>query len=181
MPMSSDEGKSWIRARFEALADAGPLSVLDIGPGVGTYAKLLRGPAVARITGLEVWPPYVETYRLREHYDELIIGDARVAPLPAADVVILGDVLEHMSRAEALNLWRRCATTARRAIYLSIPIVHYPQGEIESNPHEVHVEDDWDHDSVLATFHGIGAHWLGTEVGVYECRTDDGRSARVTP
>ncbi len=171
MPMSSDEGKPWIRERIWSLAGADPVSVLDIGPGVGTYAKLLRGPAVAHLTGLEVWAPYVETYRLREHYDEIVIGDARTTRLPQADVVVLGDVLEHMPRTDALQLWERSATAARRAVYLSIPIVHYPQGEIEANPYEVHVEDDWDHDSVLQAFGGIGAHWLGSEVGVYERRT----------
>jgi hypothetical protein len=170
--MSSSEGKDWTRDRVTALAAQGPLSVLDIGPGVGTYAKLLKGPAVHHLTGLEVWAPYVETYRLQEYYDEIVIGDARTTPLPPADVVILGDVVEHMTRAEGVELWERCALAARRAVYLSIPIVHYPQGEIESNPYEVHVEEDWDHDTVLSTLDGIGAYELGTEVGVYERRTD---------
>jgi ubiquinone/menaquinone biosynthesis C-methylase UbiE len=41
--MSSTEGKAWTRARIEALTRSGPVSVLDVGPGVGTYAKLLAG------------------------------------------------------------------------------------------------------------------------------------------
>ena len=98
MPLSSAEGKSWTKERIYALADAGPVTVLDIGPGVGTYAKLLAGPEVARLTGVEIFEPYVHTYRLREYYDEIIIGDAREVDLPAADVVILGDVAEHMTR-----------------------------------------------------------------------------------
>ncbi|WP_375499376.1 methyltransferase domain-containing protein [uncultured Jatrophihabitans sp.] len=166
--MSSPEGKDWTHDRIAALAADGSVSVLDIGPGVGTYAKLLRDLPVSRIVGLEAWEPYVTTYRLGEYYDELIIGDARTTELPAADIVILGDVVEHMTRAEGVELWRRCAVAARRAVYLSIPIVHYPQDEIEGNPYEVHVEEDWSHDDVLATFEGIGATWRGTEVGVYE-------------
>jgi len=168
MPMSSAEGKSWIRDRVFALAADGPVSVLDIGPGVGTYAKLLAGPSVHRIVGVEVWQPYVETYRLHELYDDIVLGDVRGVDLPAADVVILGDVAEHMSGDEARDLWARCADAAMRAVYLSIPIVHYPQHEIEGNPYEVHVEKNWDHDRVLARFDGIGASWVGTEVGVYE-------------
>ena len=88
--------------------------------------------------------------------------------LPAADVVILGDVAEHMTEADALRLWQRAADAAARAVYLSIPIVHYPQGEIEGNPHEHHVVEDWNHEKVLASFDGIGEWWLGSEVGVYE-------------
>ncbi|MCW2811554.1 MAG: hypothetical protein JWP61_2012 [Friedmanniella sp.] len=179
--MSSAEGKQWTRDRVQALAAAGPVTVLDIGPGVGTYAKLLAGPAVSHITGIEIWEPYVDTYRLRDYYDEVIVGDAREVTWPAADVVIMGDVAEHMSAAEAGRLWERAQTSARRAIYLSIPIVHYPQHEIEGNPHEHHVVDDWSHDKVLAAFPGIQDWWLGTEVGVYERRMDADADVRPSP
>ena len=171
MPMSSAEGKEWIRTRVAGLGAERPVTVLDVGPGVGTYAKLLAGPTLARIIGLEIWEPYVHTYRLHDYYDEIVLGDARTMDLPETDVVVLGDVAEHMSAAEALELWRRSAAVARRAVYLSIPIVHYPQHAIEGNPHEHHVVDDWDHERVLASFEGIGAWWTGAEVGVYERRT----------
>lgn len=166
--MSSAEGKDWTRQRVTALASEQPVSVLDIGPGVGTYAKLLAGDHVSRIVGVEIYEPYVTTYRLRDYYDEIILGDAREVDLPTVDVVILGDVAEHMTEAEALRLWQRAADAAARAVYLSIPIVHYPQGEIEGNPHEHHVVEDWNHEKVLASFDGIGEWWLGNEVGVYE-------------
>ena len=168
MPMSSKEGKDWIRDRVGALAQHRPVSVLDIGPGVGTYAKLLSDVATSRISGIEIYEPYVSTYRLHEYYDEIIVGDARSVPFPAADVIILGDVAEHMSEDDALELWAKAGAAATRAVYLSIPVVHYPQGEIEGNHHEVHVVDDWDHDRVLAAFEGIGGWWTGSEVGVYE-------------
>ncbi|MET3806543.1 hypothetical protein ABIB25_003559 [Nakamurella sp. UYEF19] len=166
--MSSQEGKGWVKERVSALAADGPLAVLDVGPGVGTYAKLLAGPAVSHLLGIEIYAPYVETYRLREYYDEIVIGDIREVDLPPVDVVILGDVAEHMTEAEALDVWERSAAAARRAVYLSIPIIHYPQGEIEGNEHEHHVVDDWDHDKVMAAFTGIDNYWLGNEVGVYE-------------
>ena len=172
MPMSSAEGKDWTKERIWALARQGPVSVLDIGPGVGTYAKLLAGPNVSRLTGIEIWEPYVHTYRLRQYYDEIIVGDARALDFPDADVVTLGDVAEHMSEPDALALWDKSAAAARKAVYLSIPIVHYEQDSIEGNPHEHHVVADWNHERVLAAFPGIGAWWLGSEVGVYERRVD---------
>ena len=172
MPLSSAEGKDWIRERITALGAADPVRVLDIGPGAGTYAKLLRGPAVSRLTGIEVWEPYVTTYRLAQYYDEVIVGDAREVDFPDTDVVILGDVAEHMSKFEAEALWAKASRAARRAVYLSIPIVHYEQDPIEGNHHEIHVVPDWNHDKVLAAFPGIGSYWTGTEVGVYERRTD---------
>lgn len=171
MPLSSAEGKCWIRDRIVALGAARPVSVLDIGPGAGTYAKLLAGAAVSRVVGVEIWEPYVRTYRLHEFYDDIVIGDARKVDLPPADIVIVGDVAEHMTESDALHLWTRCAEAARLAVYLSIPVVHYPQDGIEGNPHEVHVEEDWYHERVLACFPGVGEWWVGTEVGVYERRT----------
>ena len=102
MPQSSAEGKAWTKDRVDALAhEVGPLTVLDVGPGVGTYAKLLAGPSVAHITGLEIWEPYVTTYRLRDYYDEIIVGDARTTDLPEVDVITMGDVAEHMTEPEA--------------------------------------------------------------------------------
>lgn len=172
MPLSSAEGKDWIRERIAALGATDPVQVLDIGPGAGTYAKLLRGPAVSRLTGIEIFAPYVTTYRLEQYYDQVIVGDARDIDFPDTDVVILGDVAEHMSRPEAQELWAKAARAARRAVYLSIPIVPYEQDPIEGNHHEIHVVPDWDHDKVLAAFAGIGSHWSGSEVGVYERRTD---------
>lgn len=168
MPQSAAEGKDWTRSRIAALG--GPLTVLDVGPGVGTYAKLLSGidGLDVHTTGLEVWEPYLTTYRLADYYDELIVGDVRTTDLPEVDVVILGDVVEHMTRAEAADVWARSRAAARRAVYLSLPIVHYPQHDIEGNPYEVHVEEDWTHDEVLAGFEGIGEFERGEVVGVYE-------------
>ena len=176
MPLSSPEGKSWIKDRIDELGSSTPVSVLDIGPGVGTYAKLLAGPSVSTIAGIEIYEPYLATYRLRDYYDHVIVGDARTAEFPPSDVVILGDVAEHMSEADALALWDKAARYAAIAVYLSIPIVHYPQGHIEGNRHEAHVVDDWNHERVLASFAGIGRWWTGTEVGVYERLTDQSRS-----
>ena len=160
MPMSSAEGKPWTRERIAALAEIRPLTVVDVGPGVGTYAKLLAGLPIARMIGIEAWAPYVDTYRLHDYYDEIVVADAREAELPPCDVILFGDVLEHMTRDEGLALWTRAGETAALAVYLSIPIVHYPQHEIEGNPYEVHVEEDWTHELVLERFTGIGEWWL---------------------
>ena len=169
MPLSSAEGKQWIRSKVEGLGAEAPVTVLDIGPGVGTYAKLLAGPSVSHLAAIEIHEPYVATYRLHDYYDEVRVGDARVVEFPESDVIVLGDVAEHMTEPEAVALWAKSRSAARRAVYLSIPIVHYPQHEIEGNVHEIHVVDDWDHDRVLAAFDGITDWSLGTEVGVYEC------------
>jgi hypothetical protein len=161
---------SWITSR-------NPRSALDVGAGSGTYGKALRDAMPARkpyMIGMEVWHPYIDRFGLPSIYDLVLHRDARSLPLdewPRADVVILGDVLEHMAEADAVRVWNLARAAARKAVYLSIPIVHYPQGPEEGNPFETHVVDDWSHERVLATFPGITWHWQGTIVGRYEAET----------
>jgi SAM-dependent methyltransferase len=147
-----------------------PTSILDVGCGAGTYSDLVRGAGMtAELIGIEVWEPYIERFGLATRYDHLIVADVRgLDPLPPADVVILGDVLEHMTEQDAVTVWERARRTARKAVFLSVPIMHYPQGAEEGNPFEEHIVDDYTHDRVLATFSGVTAHWVGTIVGVYE-------------
>jgi Methyltransferase domain len=169
MPASAEEGRdimqSWIRAKY-------PRSILDIGAGSGTYAKLWQNVAPRPyLIGVEIWEPYVEGFDLHRLYDQVIIQDVRswkYKHWPRADVVILGDVLEHMERADAIRVWSLATTVAHKAVYLSIPTVPCPQGEVHGNPHEEHVISDWTHDQVLATFPGISWYWQGSIVGRYE-------------
>lgn len=166
MPYSADEGKTWTFERVVALK---PDSVLDIGPGCGTYARLLR-PALprARFVGIEVHRPYVERFGLDELYDELIVNDVRfMNNLPLADVVVLGDVLEHLRHDEALWLWEQCRMVARLGVFLSLPIYGYDQGELEGNVHETHLHQ-WSDEQVRSELDGIVDHQCWSIVGTYQ-------------
>lgn len=163
MPYSSNEGKAWMTKRLVALA---PRTVLDIGAGSGTYAQIVRRHFPAcYIVGVEVHEPYIDRFHLRDLYNELIIGDVRDIELPRVDVAILGDVLEHLPLPDAVTLWRRVRRSATTTL-ASLPIVEYPQGPTEDNPHEAHLHT-WDHDQMLA-LGGIVAHRAGHQIGVYE-------------
>ncbi|CAO5150823.1 Methyltransferase domain-containing protein [Frankia sp. AiPs1] len=166
MPHSSPEGKPWISAW---IAELKPARILDIGAGAGVYGQMARAtlPAV-HLAAMEIWRPYIAGYGLQDLYDQVIVADARVTLLPPADVVILGDILEHMTRTEAAALWNKARRAARMAVFTSLPIVPYPQApEIGGNPHERHVVPDWTHQQALAAFPGIIASETGTEIGVY--------------
>ncbi|MBQ1163564.1 class I SAM-dependent methyltransferase, partial [Streptomyces sp. A73] len=80
MPTSDAEGKDWSLARFERHL---PDPVCDVGPGEGTYAKLVR-PVHKGVwwTAVEVHKPYVAKYQLRSTktrtmYDEIHVEDVR--------------------------------------------------------------------------------------------------------
>lgn len=143
MPFSSMLGKSLAVLTADRLNAQRPISqVVDIGPGLGTYARLLR-PVLpkARFVAVEIWAPYIKEFGLAEIYDEVHIADARVfnyRHLNSGGIAVLGDVLEHMTQDEAqrvvLALLERCDM-----VMLSIPIGHWPQDEYMGNPWEAHV------------------------------------------
>lgn len=187
MPFSSESGKwatdralSRIVPHLRAKQKGSSFSVLDIGAGSGTYSKRYR-PGVlgnAQWTGIEVWAPYIEKYALSSLYDSVVQEDARLytARLFEArsfdnatpfDLVFLGDVVEHMSKEDAMKMVDQLLAISQ-AIIISIPVVHYPQGEYDGNPFEEHVKDDWSDEEVRSTWgHAIVQGFVENEIGVY--------------
>jgi predicted TPR repeat methyltransferase len=133
-------------------------TVVDIGPGSGTYISLVKEQARccvdARWIGIEIWAPYIQQFRLQERYDEIVNADVRTVDWAQLnpDVVIAGDVLEHMTKQDAVALVDRILSVAKTLI-VSIPIRHMPQDEhAYENPHEAHIKDDWSHEEVMETW-----------------------------
>lgn len=164
MPHSDPTLRPYVREIVRRLQ---PATVLDVGPGSGSYGRLVREEAPgAEVCGVEIFAPYVEEFGLLEVYDRVDVADVRGLGTMEHDLVILGDVLEHMTAAEALAVWE----VARRdspAVVASIPTVHWPQGESHGNPHEEHVVDDWTVDKVLAHFPGITEHRVSPLTSVF--------------
>jgi hypothetical protein len=150
--------------------------IVDVGPGEGTYADLLR-PLFPRahMTAVEVWAPYVRRFRLHQKYDRVIVADSawldwsRVAE---GALVVFGDVLEHMAEESARWCWDQARRHAKWVL-LSIPIHPHPQAEVDGNPYEAHVSQ-WTHPKVIDTFVGIDEWWIGQVVGVYLAPTRNG-------
>ncbi|MFB7672930.1 class I SAM-dependent methyltransferase [Kitasatospora purpeofusca] len=166
MPTSDAEGKDWSLDRFLAVL---PDTVTDIGPGLGTYAQLLRPHHRGHWTAIEIHRPYIDHYGLRLQYDEVHHLDAREAPdhLYDRDLVIAGDILEHMPPEQAIALLYRIVQAGARHLLVSLPIIPAPQGEVDGNPWEAHMHD-WtatDMDHVLTglggTVHSRHGHTLG--------------------
>jgi hypothetical protein len=112
--------------------------VLDIGAGEGKWGKLLKDK-VKRIDGVEIWKPYITRYQLHNFYDTLYAVDLRSFRFDKEyDVVILGDVLEHLAREEAVVIIHSLKLQVK-SIYLTIPItVCIQDGNVIGNPFETH-------------------------------------------
>lgn len=165
MPHSHPFGKEWAADLFAVVK---PRSVIDIGAGAGMWIDALRHRVSEpqAWTAVEVWEPYIERYGLREKYDEIIVEDARFAKFPDACLAIAGDVLEHMPELDAVLLIERMKWHAQHVL-ISVPVIHYEQGELEGNPYETHVwhpTHEWAMDTLRpsAWVKGdvVGAYWL---------------------
>lgn len=163
MPYSSNSGKDHIRNIIDRVKHD---RMLDVGCGSGTYAKMFPS---SEWFGVEAWEPYINEFGLNSLYGTIIVGDARSVNFSSFgkfDVAILGDVLEHMEKDEAKNLFdavRKIADT----VIVSIPIGHYPQDAYNGNPFEKHVTDNWTDDDFRETFGEPTVSYIEKEIGVY--------------
>jgi hypothetical protein len=168
MPKSSPAGKLWSRTLLADVHARRPLRrILDIGAGMGTYTSY-RVPGQTWI-GVEVWTPYIAQFGLIQKYDQLLNNDARTldwSALAPLDLVICGDVLEHMTKDEAIALLNQALSCARLAL-VSIPIVHSPQEAMHGNPFEEHVKPDWSHDECMESLPNVVLAHVDMPIGVY--------------
>lgn len=181
MPTSDEQGKHIALGWYQQIR---PATVIDIGAGSGTYARLMRetpdeivtdpgATLVRRVwpdrwTAIEAWEPYVDTYSLATLYDKILIADARRLAWPEfrADLVIAGDVLEHMTRDQAKTLIKRIKYGAKHLI-VSVPVLHLPQDAVGGNPYERHV-DHWSAaDMARELGEGVRAAWVGDVLGYW--------------
>lgn len=171
MPFSDIRGKdtsvSWIKQKTDIK------TILDVGAGIGTYSILCKETnkilTDAKWIAIEAWEPYIQEYKLKEKYNELYNEDARYCDWQKfgnIDLVIFGDVLEHMSKEDAQFLVDK-ALQHSKYVLISIPIKYMPQGAEYGNPFEIHVKDNWTHEEVLASFPKIKHSRAVKKIGVY--------------
>jgi hypothetical protein len=158
---SHPELRVWVAEQAERLA---PTSLLDVGPGEGTYGRLLAG--IPHREAVEVWEPYVAEHRLADVYQTVHIADIRTWRWPDRrwDLIVCGDVLEHMTRDEAAHVYAQAQKHAD-AVLVCLPIVDWPQHG-HDNPYETHVVPDWRHEQAVEAF-TPSAWTVGEVTGAY--------------
>ena len=113
--------------------------ILDVGPGVGTYSTLLRSHGY-RMDAVEIFAPYIEKYDLINKYDNVFVGDICKFDFKDYDFIILGDVLEHLHKEDAIDLYNRMYQQ-RKEFLVAVPWL-MEQGEHEGNIYETHHQSD---------------------------------------
>lgn len=169
-----------------------PRSVLDIGCGFGTWGFLCRTHLdvfpgrvqphewITRIDGIELFEPYIQAHQ-RALYDNIHIEDIRTAveKIDEYDLIIAGDVIEHLDKDDAEAVLDCLYAKARKALLVNIPIgaEGWDHPEMHGNPGELH-RSAWEPDDFLPYPNLHKAFTLPNGAyGVFWCpRTVDGEA-----
>lgn len=118
--------------------------IIDVGAGQGKYRILLAD--YPYMDAVEVFPPYVDDNHLRELYRHVHVSNVVNFLDEVSDeylrftIIIMGDILEHLTRSDAQAVLKRFRTHVDDIIVI-VPY-EYPQGEEDGNVHQAHLQDD---------------------------------------
>lgn len=166
MPLSIWQG---MEDCLQAITEVRPRAVLDAGTGFGLWGHLLRQYLdvwagriqpeqwTARIDGIEIADNRVQAHA-RYLYSNIYIGDIReLVPARAAevryDVILYGDVLEHLPKDDALALLKTSIGLAGSLVAVRIPLGDGWRREGREPPDHHRSQwtpDDFTHDSIGA-------------------------------
>ena len=134
---SYDYGKNeitaWIRENFRQ-GD----TCLDVGACDGKWGRALCDWLA--VDAVEVWEPNVNVHNLREIYRDVYVQDIRDMTYEWYDLIIFGDVIEHLTPDEARAVIEYARPRCSDMI-IAVPW-RYVQGAIYGNPYEIHKQDD---------------------------------------
>jgi hypothetical protein len=111
--------------------------IADVGPGDGTYARLI--PEV-KMDAIEVFERYVTDYNLNEIYGKVHICNIVDFNLNYYDFYILGDILEHLTIEQGTNLMDTLNKLGKKCL-VAVPFLAH-QGEWGGNIYETHHQPD---------------------------------------
>lgn len=116
------------------------ISILDAGAGAGDWSEIFKALGFTKVDALEIWKPYIEEYKLHEKYNQVINKDIREVENFNYDLVVIGDMLEHLSFEDARKVLNKIYKTAK-VVLITVPY-EYEQEMVYYNPSEVHLQAD---------------------------------------
>ena len=146
----------WLKEDFPEGSTA-----LDVGACDGKWVKLLGDHFV--MDAVEAFGPNAAS--LPPTYKRVFVTDIADHDYEWYDLIIFGDVIEHMSVEKAQKVinyaWPRC-----KDMVIAVPY-QYPQEAIYGNPWEVHIQDDLTPEIFNDRYPGFKLVWGNSEYGYY--------------
>lgn len=117
----------------------GNARILDVGAGEGTYWKLLKD-YYRTIDAVEVFKPNIDNFKLKEKYHKVYNIDIKAFKYDFYDIIIFGDIIEHLEPNEAVEVLKYAYTHCKEMI-VAVPY-QLEQGIAEDNVYEIHKQAD---------------------------------------
>lgn len=160
-PDFKKETVEYLKSKFPPTA-----KVLDIGVGSGIY-QLLLGDYFTRMDGVEAYNPIIKEFRLRSRYRKVFCCDILDFRFKKGeyDILILGDVLEHIKTFVAPDLIHMFARRCQEMI-VAVPYL-LPQPEEGNNKYAKHEQDDLTPEVMLERYPELKPLFTNERMGVY--------------
>lgn len=148
MPSSAYSNTAFV---MDFLAKLEPKSILDVGAGFGRWGFLCRchlgggynlqskPDQELRIDAIEIFSRNISSI-YSAVYNNTFNEDARKAVRSCGkyDVIICGDMIEHLEKGEAWDLVGEMRSHASQAMIVIVPFGDCPQGIVDGNDCEIH-------------------------------------------
>lgn len=156
--INKDKVKNWIYENFDENA-----SILDVGAGRGTYKNLL-GDGYRNIDAVEIYYPNIIDYKLHEKYRFVSNKNVIGLEYPHYNLIIFGDVIEHMSVEDAQNVLEYARMRCDDLI-VAVPYRYFQNGN--ENKWEEHIQNDLTQQNILERYPYLGPLFIDPAYGYY--------------
>lgn len=143
-PYFKKEVTQYLEDKFPTTA-----TVLDVGAGCGTYYEYL-GNYFENMEAVEVFEPNIKNFNLENKYKKVYNINITDFKYDYYDIIIFGDVLEHLDTTEAQQVLNYALDRCKEVI-VAVPYL-YPQGIEEDNIYEIHKQDDLTNEIMLERY-----------------------------
>lgn len=134
---SLDFGKydivEWVKEHFPQGA-----TCLDVGACDGKWNSILGD--YLTMDAVEIFRPNIEEHHLEQKYRKVFCADIADVKYEWYDLIIFGDVIEHMEVTKAQKVIEYARPRCKDMI-VAVPF-QYPQDEMYGNKYERHIQDD---------------------------------------
>lgn len=148
----------WVKQNFPKGS-----TCLDVGACDGKWHYLL-GDYLA-MDAVEIFLPNIDLHDLRRKYRMVYGVDIAYLPYKWYDLIIFGDVLEHMTVKTAQKVIEYAKPRCKDMI-IAVPYL-YTQPAIYGNPWEEHIQNDLTPEIFNQRYPGFEPIWINNEYGYY--------------
>ena len=151
--------KEYLQSKFDKNA-----WILDVGAGEGTYYILLHD-YFERMDAVEIFKPNIDHYELRKKYANVYNTDIRDFRHGYYDVIIFGDIIEHLEVKDAQIVLKYAYNHCKEMI-VAVPY-EMEQGIAEDNVYEIHKQPDLTPENMLERYPMLKLLYKNSKYGYY--------------